>query len=184
MLRAESFTSTRQPIQPQSGPFNSCVKPFPQTTRTQFILHDRDAIFSTGFDASVARMGVEVIQTPISSPQANSLCERLIGTLRRECLDWIIPLTEEHLRRALRSWLRHYNRGRPTLLWGPAFRSVPESPRAGPTPEAPIRPSKPSRGALRTERTSPRVTASWPALRECRTLFADDSGCSDQLRRV
>jgi putative transposase len=50
-----------------------------------------------------------------------SLCERLIGTLRRECLDWIIPLTEQHLRKALWSWLPHYNRGRPTLPWGPAF---------------------------------------------------------------
>jgi putative transposase len=42
-------------------------------------------------------MGLEVIATPVRSPKANSLCERLIGTLRRECLDWIIPLTEEHL---------------------------------------------------------------------------------------
>jgi putative transposase len=47
----------------------------------RFILHDRDAIFSTGFDASVARMGLEVITTPVRSPKANSLCERLIGTL-------------------------------------------------------------------------------------------------------
>ena len=69
----------------------------------RFILHDRDAIFSTLLDASVARMGFEVIKTPVRSPKANSLCERLIGTLRRECLDWIIPLTEEHLRKTLRS---------------------------------------------------------------------------------
>jgi hypothetical protein len=47
------------------------------------------------------------------SPQANALCERLIGTLRRECFDWIIPLTEDHLRRTLWSWLPHYNHGRP-----------------------------------------------------------------------
>ena len=60
----------------------------------RFIIHDRDAIFSTGLDASVAGLGLEVIKTPVRSPKANSLCERLIGTLRRECLDWIIPLTE------------------------------------------------------------------------------------------
>jgi putative transposase len=73
------------------------------------VFHDRDAIFSTGLDASIARMGLEVIETPLQSPKANSLCGRLIGTLRRECLDWIIPLSEEHLRKTLRSWLAHYN---------------------------------------------------------------------------
>ena len=91
----------------------------------RFILHDRDAIFSTQLDASVARMGLEVIKTPVRSPQANSLCERLIGTLRRECLDWMIPVSEEHLRKTLRSWLAHYNRGRPHSSLGPG---IPESP--------------------------------------------------------
>jgi putative transposase len=91
----------------------------------RFILHDRDAIFSPGFDASVARLGLEVIETPVRSPQANSLCERLIGTLRRECLDWIIPLTEEHLRKTLRSWLPHYNRGRPHSSLGPGLPDPP-----------------------------------------------------------
>jgi putative transposase len=91
----------------------------------RFILHDRDAIFSTGFDASLARLGLEVIETPVRSPQANSLCERLIGTLRRECLDWIIPLNELHLQNTLRSWLRHYNRGRPHSSLGPGLPDPP-----------------------------------------------------------
>ena len=91
----------------------------------RFILHDRAAIFSTGFDASVSRMGLEVIATPVRSPKANSLCERLIGTLRRECLDWIIPLTEDHLRRTLRSWLPHYNQGRPHSCLGPGLPDPP-----------------------------------------------------------
>ena len=87
----------------------------------RFILHDHDAIFSLGFDASVAGLGLEVVTTPVRSPQANSLCERLIGTLRRECLDWMIPLTEDHLRRTLWSWLPHYNRGRPHSSLGPGL---------------------------------------------------------------
>ena len=86
-----------------------------------FILHDRDAIFSTRLDASVAHMGLEVIKTPVRSPQANSLCERLIGTLRRECLDWIIPVSEDHLRKTLCAWLAHYNRGRPHSSLGPGL---------------------------------------------------------------
>jgi transposase InsO family protein len=97
----------------------------PSDHRYRFILHDRDGIFSTRFDASVARMGLEVIVTPVRSPQANSLCERLIGTLRRECLDWIIPLTEEQLRKTLRSWLAHYNRGRPHSSLGPGLPDPP-----------------------------------------------------------
>src|SRR5271157_1026027 len=87
----------------------------------RFILHDRDAIFSTQLDASVAHLGLEVIKTPVRSPQANSLCERLIGTLRRECLDWIIPLSEPHLRKTLSAWRAHYNRGRPHSSLGPGL---------------------------------------------------------------
>ena len=87
----------------------------------RFILHDRDAIFSTQLDASVAHLGLEVIKTPVRSPQANSLCEQLIGTLRRECLDWIVPLSEEHLRKTLGAWRAHYNRGRPHTSLGPGL---------------------------------------------------------------
>jgi putative transposase len=87
----------------------------------RFILHDNDAVFSSGFDESLAHLGLEIITTPVRSPQANALCERLIGTLRRECLDWMIPLTEDHLRRTLWSWLPHYNRGRPHTSLGPGL---------------------------------------------------------------
>ena len=87
----------------------------------RFILHDHDAIFSTQLDASVARMGLKVIKTPVRSPQANSLCERLIGTLRRECLDWIIPVSEEHLRKLCGLGYRITIAADHTLLWVPAF---------------------------------------------------------------
>ena len=43
-----------------------------------------------------------------------AICERVMGTIRRDCLDWLIPLSEAHMRRALRLWVEHYNRGRPT----------------------------------------------------------------------
>jgi putative transposase len=69
----------------------------------RFIIHDRDAIFSRQVDASLPGFGLAVMRTPMRRLQANAMCERLIGTMRRECLDWIIPITEEHLRRTLRS---------------------------------------------------------------------------------
>ena len=53
------------------------------------------------------------IKSPPHSPKANAICERVIGTIRRECLDWLIPLSESHLRSILRSWVGHYNHGRP-----------------------------------------------------------------------
>src|SRR5438046_485787 len=58
-------------------------------------------------------------------PKANSICERVIGTIRRECLDWMIPLSEAHLRSILKSWVEHYNRGRPHSMLGPG---VPDPP--------------------------------------------------------
>ena len=79
--------------------------------RYQFLLHDRDSIFSSGFDDSVGNLGIRVLRSAPHSPKMNALCERVIGTLRRECLDWVIPLSESHLRSLLKSWTRHYNRG-------------------------------------------------------------------------
>src|SRR5438874_10326112 len=53
--------------------------------------------------------------------RARKFCERLIGTIRRECLDWLIPVGEVHLRRILREWVTHYNRGRPHSSLGPGI---------------------------------------------------------------
>jgi putative transposase len=101
--------------------FQQLREAIPSDHEYRFIIHDHDAIFSAELDASMTRLGLRVITTPRRSPQANSLCERLIGTLRRECLDWIIALSEGHLREVLASWMAHYNRGRPHSSLGPGF---------------------------------------------------------------
>ena len=98
----------------------------------RWVIHDRDSIYSESLDATLAAMGLTVLRTPVRAPQANAFCERLIGTIRRECLDWLIPLNERHLRVVLRRWVRHYNTGRPHASLGPglpdpANRSVPSS---------------------------------------------------------
>src|SRR6266702_2586014 len=93
--------------------------------RYEYLLHDRDSIFSKHLDDSIERLGVKVLKSPPRSPKANAICERVIGTIRRECLDWLIPLSEHHLRRILRSWTRHYNGGRPHMSLGPG---IPDSP--------------------------------------------------------
>jgi putative transposase len=73
-----------------------------------YLLHDRDCIFSQHLDESIERLGVKVLRSPPRSAKAKAICERVIGTVRRECLDWLIPLSEHHLRHILRSWIRHY----------------------------------------------------------------------------
>ena len=85
----------------------------------QYLIHDRDKIFATRVDESISALGLEVLRSPVASPKANSICERVIGTIRRECLDWMIPLSEAHLRSILKSWVEHYNRGRPHSMLGP-----------------------------------------------------------------
>ncbi len=94
--------------------------------RYEYLLHDRDSIFAQHLDGSIVRLGVKVLKSPPQSPTANSICERVIGTIRRECLDWLIPLNESHLRSILKLWIAHYNTGRPHMALGPG---VPDPPR-------------------------------------------------------
>jgi putative transposase len=93
----------------------------------RFLIHDRDRIFSGELDQCVRNLGLKVLKTPVRSPQANALCERLLGTLRRECLDFMIPLSEHHLRRLLSEWGLHYNAGRPHMSLGPGIPEPPSS---------------------------------------------------------
>jgi putative transposase len=97
----------------------------------RFLLHDRDSSFSQALDQGIRHLGLRVLKTPPHSPQANALCERLLGTLRRECLDFVIPLTEHHLRRLLHEWVVHYNTGRPHMVLGPG---IPQPPSHLPAP--------------------------------------------------
>jgi transposase InsO family protein len=66
--------------------------------RHRFVIHDRDTIYSDGVDRTLAAMGLTVLKTPVRVPQANAFCEHLIGTIRRECLDFMIPTSEPHVR--------------------------------------------------------------------------------------
>ena len=91
----------------------------------RFLIHDGDGIFSPQLDRSVTHMGLRALKTPPRSPKANSLCERVIGTLRRECLDFLIPLTEDHLRIVTKNWVAHYNRARPHSSLGPGIPDPP-----------------------------------------------------------
>jgi hypothetical protein len=87
----------------------------------RFLIHDRDSIFSKQVDQGVRNMGLRVLKTPVRTPVANSICERVIGTLRRECLDFVIPLSERHLYGILKEWVHYYNKSRPHQSLGPGI---------------------------------------------------------------
>jgi putative transposase len=87
----------------------------------RFVIHDRDKIYSQELDLAVRSMGVRILKTPFRSPQANSHCERLVGTLRRSCLDFLIPINKEHLRQVLKDWRIHYNQARLHASLGPGL---------------------------------------------------------------
>jgi hypothetical protein len=87
--------------------------------------HDRDSIFARHLDDSIRALGLAALRSPFSSPKANAICERVIGTIRRECLDWMIPMSEAHLRSILREWVTHYNGGRPHSALGPGTPGPP-----------------------------------------------------------
>ena len=93
----------------------------PTDHRYRFLIHDRDAIFSGDLDRELQAFGVKVLRTPVQAPKANAYCERLVGTVRRECLDFLIPLKEKHLRTMLKEWVQHYNHGRPHMSLGPGI---------------------------------------------------------------
>jgi putative transposase len=87
----------------------------------KFLLHDRHKTFSASLDETVESWGIHVLRSPVRMPTANAHCERLIGSIRRECLDYLIPLNVSHLRRTLREWAYHYNVGRPHRSLGPGI---------------------------------------------------------------
>ena len=102
----------------------------PSDHRYRFVIHDRGRVFSKELDGLLENMGLRVLKTPYRSPKANSICERAIGSMRRECLDHMIPLTESHLRWILKGWVSYYNQIRPHSALGPR---VPE-PKNSPVP--------------------------------------------------
>jgi putative transposase len=84
-----------------------------QVNPVKFLIRDRDAKFTASFDAVFAADGTRIIKSPIGAPRANAICERVIGTIRRECLDRILILGRRHLEAVLAEYVEHYNSHRP-----------------------------------------------------------------------
>ena len=99
----------------------------------RLVIRDRDAKFAAAFDTVFADAEIPIIRTPVPAPRANTIAERWIGTLRRECLDHILITGSRHLAAVLQEYVEHYNTHRP-------HRSLHQHPPAGTLPRPPERP--------------------------------------------
>jgi hypothetical protein len=79
----------------------------------KFLIRDRGSNFTASFDAVFQATGTRILRTAVQAPRMNAICERLVGTLRRELLDRMLILGEAHLRTILAEYQVHYNTARP-----------------------------------------------------------------------
>ena len=107
------------------------VEAFPEDSAPRFLVRDRDGIYGQAFDRTVDGIGIEQLLIAPRSPWQNAYAERLIGSIRRECLNYVIPINERHLRRILRSYIRYYLQSRTHLSLGKDARN----PRQAQSPE-------------------------------------------------
>ena len=94
------------------------------------LIHDRDRKFAKSFDTVFEAEGARVILTPLMAPRANAHAERWVGSARRECLAWMLILSQRHLESVLSDYCAHYNAARPHRSFGlrpPASRGDPIS---------------------------------------------------------
>jgi putative transposase len=112
----------------------------------KFLIRDRMGQFASSFDAVLTAWGIRIVASLPQAPKANAICGRFTGTLRRELLDRLLIINEQHLRQVLTEYLRHYNTARPHRALGqltPAQadtrppepgqpRRAPDPPQAGP----------------------------------------------------
>jgi transposase InsO family protein len=106
--------------------------------RSRFLLRDRDAVYGGDFGSRLAALGIEQLLTPVRAPRANAVAERLIGTLRRECLDHLIVVNERHLRAVLTEFAGYYNEARPHRTLGLETPLPADHPTVGPIRARPV----------------------------------------------
>ena len=106
--------------------------------RPRFLLRDRDSVFGGAFGSPLAALGIEQLLTPVRAPRANAVAERLIGTLRRECLDHPVVINERHLHAVLDEFAGYYNGARPHRTLGLATPLLADRPAMGPIRARPV----------------------------------------------
>jgi hypothetical protein len=114
--QVQHFGVTEHPTQDRT--MQQMRESFPWDEAPRYVLRDRDAIYGRDFADMTRNMGMEEVLTAPRSPWQNPLAERLVGSIRRECLDHVIVWNERSLRRALQSYFAYYRRSRTHLALG------------------------------------------------------------------
>ena len=115
------FNVTAHPTAEWTGQQLREAFPFDQLPR--YLLRDRDTIFGNQFREQVRDLGISEVLSAPRSPWQRAYIERVIGTIRRECLDHVMVFHENALRRTLNSYFDYYHRSRTHLRWGRTRRS-------------------------------------------------------------
>jgi transposase InsO family protein len=79
----------------------------------RYLIRDNDRKYGSSFARVAAGTGMEVLRTPYGAPKANAICERFVGSVRRECLDYFLILSERHLHRVMKGYEQYFNHARP-----------------------------------------------------------------------
>jgi putative transposase len=111
--RVVHFNVTEHPTARWTG--EQIIQSFPGGSEPRYLLRDRDSIYGSEFRERIRATGIEEIRTAPRSPWQNPFCERLIGSVRRDCLNHIIILGESHLRKILARYFDYYHKYRTHL---------------------------------------------------------------------
>jgi putative transposase len=114
------------------------IEATPWSIKPRHLLRDRDAVYGRDFRQRARRIGVDAIATPVRAPRANAVAERVIGTLRRECLDHFIVVDEHHLSSILAAFVAYYNQERPHRTLGLQTPEPRLRPTTGPVRSHPV----------------------------------------------
>jgi len=111
--RVVHFNVTDHPTEQWTA--QQLIEAFLYDSALRYLIRDRDSIYGEGFRRRVKNMGINEVVTAFRSPWQNPFVERTIGSIRRECLDHVIVLNEEHLRRILEAYFSYYHDARTHL---------------------------------------------------------------------
>jgi len=100
-------------ILPMPGPHVPLREATPFGQGPKYLIRDRDSKFGPRFARVAATSGIKILKTPYHTPRANALCERFLGSVRRECLDHLFIFQEKQLHRVLGSYVQYFNQARP-----------------------------------------------------------------------
>jgi len=114
------------------------IEATPWSNRPEFLIHDRDAVYGRNFDAGLFKLGITGVRTPFRAPRMNAIAERLVRTIRQECLDHVIVINERHLSTVLTEFAAYYNPDRPHRSLGLESPLPRPSTRDGPVTRRPV----------------------------------------------